>query len=657
MSWPAPAPDPAPPGALVLTCDVPFFPGKMGVDFFNLRALAAGWYVGVVGPLYDVLPEAGVANLRRTVQACYFWPEDLGDPAAASRPRSGLLVGPLARLVPRALAVPALRLLLGLRPDDDNGHLKRAVLSNLAPYLLRALRERRWRALVVIQSDTRAWLDFLPPELPLAVYFHDVRSDYLARRAAFEQHPRRFRREARRARAEERLIVEQAEAVAFVSELDRQRAESAFGPLPRASVAEIPLDLDYFTPRPPGSSPASVPTALFTGLLAHPPNADAARWLACDIWPRVRAEHPQARLRVAGAFPPAELAQALAGQPGVELIANPPDIRPLFWESQAYVVPMRFGGGVRQKILEAWAMRVPVVLTPMAGEGAGTEHGRNCLVGADEAELARHVSTLLRDPGAAEPLLDAGQRLVRSRHALELACPRFAALVEKAVEQRRSAPGRVLLDLSWLDSSDRSPRARQACGVARALAAVADGRALRLLAPRALLRELLGPGCAARGLASDAWLVRRLERWAAALSNRLAERAGTHLPASTALLELRALRRLDADLAHTFQGSSLPVLEALPQVRTLFEVDPADERERRACRAALRVLCSSAETREAACRAWGLPPERVSVVPTGSDAAARGRLGRLLAALHEQVRQELLGAPSGPSVAPGRSRG
>lgn len=650
MTPPEPRPGPDLPGALVLTCDLPFFPGKMGVDFFNLRALAARWHVGVVGPRYDVLPEAGLANLRGAVQDCFFWPDGLAPGQDLPRPRTGLLVGGLARAVPPLLAAPLLRLLLGLRPSDDNGHLKRAVLANLAPYLLQALRQRPWRALVVIQSDTRPWLDFLPPQLPLAVYFHDVRSDYLARRAEFEPEPRRFRSAARRARDEERTICQRAEAVGFVSALDWQRAEAAFGPLPRARVAEIPLDLDYFTPRPPGPAVAAAPTALFTGLLAHPPNADAARWLAREIWPRVRAEHPGARLLVAGAFPSQELARDLADCPGVELVANPPDIRPLFWQAQAYVVPMRFGGGVRQKILEAWAMRVPVVLTPMAGEGAGIEHGRNCLVGRDAAELAGHLTGLLRDPGTAAALLDEGQRRVRARHALEVACPGFEALVADAAARRRAAPPRVLLDLSWLRAGDDGPRARHARRLARALA---PWGGLRLLAPRARLRELLVPGDEGRGLASDAGLRPRLERWAAALANRLAERVVTHLPASTALLELRALRRLDAELAHVFQGSTAAPVDALPQLRTLFEVDPGDQAEARACQAALRVLCPSEETRQAACRAWGLRPERVRVVPAAADPAARARLRAWLVGLYDEARDELLG----DAVAPRHGRG
>lgn len=650
MTPPAAAPRPVRPGALVLTCDVPFFPGKMGLDFFNVRALAARWHVGVVGPRYDVLPEAGLANLRRAVQSCYFWPEGLAPGQDLPRPRTGLLVAPLARAVPARLAAPLLRLLVGLRPSDENGHLKRAVLANLAPFLLQALRERPWAALVVIQSDTRAWLDFLPPQLPLAVYFHDVRSDYLERRAAFEADPRRFRRAARRARAEERAICERAEAVGFVSDLDRRRAEAAFGPLPRAAVAEIPLDLDYFTPRPEGRPAAEAPTALFTGLLAHPPNADAARWLAREIWPRVRAGQPRARLVVAGAFPAPDLARDLAECPGVELVANPPDIRPLFWAARAYVVPMRFGGGVRQKILEAWAMRVPVVVTPMAGEGAGTEHGRNCLVGQDAAELARHVTDLLADPGRAEGLVEAGQRRVRAVHALDVACPRFEALVSDALAWRRSAPARVLLDLSWLGGGDDGPRARQARALARALA---PWQGLRLLAPRARLRELLAPGDGGRGLASDAWLRRRLERWAAALANRLAEHAATHRPASAALLELRALRRLDADLAHVFQGPVDAPLDALPQVRSLGRVDPCDEAEARACRAAARVLCPSEEARQAALRAWGLHPERVRVPPPAPDPAGRARLRGWLIALYDEVRSELLTGAVAPRAAPG----
>ncbi len=59
---------------LVLTTDLPFFPGKMGADFFNLRHLAETHRVGVVAPLHAEYPPEGVANLERFLARGYFWP-------------------------------------------------------------------------------------------------------------------------------------------------------------------------------------------------------------------------------------------------------------------------------------------------------------------------------------------------------------------------------------------------------------------------------------------------------------------------------------------------------------------------------------------------------------------------------------------------------
>ena len=145
------------PGVLALVCDIPFFPGKMGVDFFNLRHLAHTRHVGVVGPRYDVLPPAGVENLRRSVGSCYFWPDPMPGLVADQRLAAGRTLGRWGRVLPRWLKRRVLHTLLGLPAGDDNGLLKLAILANLAPYLLAALAERPRQALVVIQSDTRAW--------------------------------------------------------------------------------------------------------------------------------------------------------------------------------------------------------------------------------------------------------------------------------------------------------------------------------------------------------------------------------------------------------------------------------------------------------------------------------------------------------------------
>src|SRR5262249_45088999 len=141
------------------------------------------------------------------------------------------------------------------------------------------------------------------------------------------------------------------------------------------SVAPIPIDTQYYSLResPPGK--ATRPVILFTGHLAHPPNVDALVYFLEDIWPRVLKRVPAAEFIAAGCFPQPQLVDALEKTPQATLHRDVPDIRPYFEQATVYVVPMRFGGGVRQKILEAWSMKRPVVATSMAAEGIDARHG------------------------------------------------------------------------------------------------------------------------------------------------------------------------------------------------------------------------------------------------------------------------------------------
>ena len=77
---------------LVLTTDLPYFPGKMGVDYFNLRHLAQHYRVGVVAPCYDYFPKEGVVNLEAFLSGSYFWPRPAVQVVAmlAEEPRARL---------------------------------------------------------------------------------------------------------------------------------------------------------------------------------------------------------------------------------------------------------------------------------------------------------------------------------------------------------------------------------------------------------------------------------------------------------------------------------------------------------------------------------------------------------------------------------------
>ncbi len=152
---------------------------------------------------------------------------------------------------------------------------------------------------------------------------------------------------------------------------------------------------------PPGADPAAhVPgEILFMGNYAHAPNVDAAVWLAQDVLPRVLARRPDARLTLVGdAAPPA--IRALAGGP-VTFAGRVAD--PDAWFARAAVVaaPVRTGGGMRMKVLDALAHGKAVVTTTRGREGLGDAPLR----WADDADgIAREIAGLLGDRDARDEL-------------------------------------------------------------------------------------------------------------------------------------------------------------------------------------------------------------------------------------------------------------
>ena len=285
-------PNRVPPDTLVLTADLPFFPGRNGHDFFNLRHLSERHAVGLVGPLHGFFPAESVGNLERFLAGSYFWPRPAPEPALPP-----LRALPEGRLRPWVRKRSAARLrhwllrLLGLHRQPTDAYVQVATLANCAPHLLAALAARPWQTLVLIQTNTAPWLDYLPAHLAKLVYFHDVRSDSLRREAAHEPDGASAQRQLRLIPAvagQEARVCREADVVGFVSDLDERRARDAYAPAAETGVAPIPVDTDYFHPAPAGWERGTRPVVLFTGHLGHPPNVDAVLFFLAEIWPRMR---------------------------------------------------------------------------------------------------------------------------------------------------------------------------------------------------------------------------------------------------------------------------------------------------------------------------------------------------------------------------------
>jgi glycosyltransferase involved in cell wall biosynthesis len=107
------------------------------------------------------------------------------------------------------------------------------------------------------------------------------------------------------------------------------------------------------------------------------------------------------------------------------------DVRPLIAAAGVSVVPLRVGGGTRLKILEAMALRTPVVTTSKGAEGLDVQPGEHLLIADTPEAFAAASLRLLQEPGLRQRLADNAYRLVAEKYDWAVTMPRFLELVER----------------------------------------------------------------------------------------------------------------------------------------------------------------------------------------------------------------------------------
>jgi glycosyltransferase involved in cell wall biosynthesis len=141
---------------------------------------------------------------------------------------------------------------------------------------------------------------------------------------------------------------------------------------------------------------AQRPTVLFTGVMSFQPNIDAVMHFVQDIWPLVRARIPDAVFQIVGRSPDPEM-MALTSRPGIEVHADVESVQAFLAPAWLAVAPLLTGSGIKNKVLEAWSVGTPAVMTPIATNGL-TSAPKALLLTAEGVELSDLVVSLLSDP-------------------------------------------------------------------------------------------------------------------------------------------------------------------------------------------------------------------------------------------------------------------
>lgn len=429
---------------LVLNKDIPIFPGRAGHEFLHTTRLAKyATAVGLVSMVHTAEQQQRQSCLSDAGVFLYLWEN------ATRRIESGLTFTRPSRLRLLAHAANDLFRTWPHRPSDT--HVQDLQFRNMSGPIQRAMLDRHWDAQIVVQSGCARWVDYLP-KVPLSVLvFHDVRSLVYGRQGQTARNP--LRRlfacyEAKMYHAFERHYSQRYDLVVTVSSADEQYVRTHYEPKCAVTIP-IPVDSTYFAPLRSVSVVQN--RIMFTGMMDHPPNVDAACYFAHDVLPVIQRTIPLAEFWIVGMNPSREVL-SLTTQPGVVVTGGVRDIRPFVAQAAVVVVPLRFGSGMRNKILEAWAMNKCVVSTSIGAEGLDCKDGDNILISNGTNELANRLSEVLQDHGMRQRISMKGREGVILHHDPDTLGEKFYRAIyfswkKQGIEDRTF---NVVVDLRWM---------------------------------------------------------------------------------------------------------------------------------------------------------------------------------------------------------------
>ncbi len=208
------------------------------------------------------------------------------------------------------------------------------------------------------------------------------------------------------------------DAVTAVSDEDKQSLIEA-GARPDIVVIPIAIDIDKqpFIHRAP-----SLPHIIHIGTMYWPANIDGIRWFLDQIYPLIKQKVPNVRCTLIGARPPQDIKDREQTDPSIKVTGYVDDPLPYLQDSSMMIVPLRAGGGMRVKILNAFAQGLPMVTTTVGCEGIHVTNGDDILIADTPEEFARQSIRLLTDTALNQQLTLRGRQKAEQKYDYRQAC-------------------------------------------------------------------------------------------------------------------------------------------------------------------------------------------------------------------------------------------
>lgn len=231
--------------------------------------------------------------------------------------------------------------------------------------------------------------------------------------------------EADRLAACERRWFAEFDLTLLVNDRERDKLLATFGPQSAAVLrTTVPIPVDdtlRWHPHTGGAQRIGIVGSMF-----YPPNVRAVDWFARNVWPRIRAMHPSAKLRIIGNRP-VRAVRRWGRSPGITVTGRVPSIEAELAQLQVFANPVFGDLGVQTKTLCAMAVGTPSVVTNDTAAGLDFDRAAPPFVITDQpADFAAACVALLSDKQRAARLSELGRRVALRYYNAAEELPRLA---------------------------------------------------------------------------------------------------------------------------------------------------------------------------------------------------------------------------------------
>jgi glycosyltransferase involved in cell wall biosynthesis len=275
-----------------------------------------------------------------------------------------------------------------------------------------------------------------PPriDVPSVMFTHNVEAEIFERHLSVASNPvlrAVWRNQHAKMHAFEANALRKFDVVVAVSQRDSDKFTRDYG-VSESFVIPTGVDLDFFGYHAPERNRDIV----FCGSMDWLANQEGVQFFMEEIWPRIVAQVPEARMKVVGRTPPPSLIDA-AARKGFNwtFTGFVDDVRPHIAGAAVSVIPLRIGGGTRLKVFESMAMGPAVVSTAIGVEGLPVQSGVNCVIADDPVAFADQTVALLRDDARRHEISRAARQYVEANFGFSVAARAFERACGLAIER------------------------------------------------------------------------------------------------------------------------------------------------------------------------------------------------------------------------------